>query len=138
MPIFHDIDCPSFSRSPPPPESGGYEPTMRRPSEESIRTEFCDGPVPDSDGRATSPVEKVVAAINDTKLETSDRAELIERIKRGESPTWVPSKTVSQIISSLPPNLCMAADMDLQQTECFGPRTHFDYKPYFRGHTFRS
>ena len=28
-------------------------------------------------------------------VEVRDRAELMERIKRGESPTWIPSKAVS-------------------------------------------
>lgn len=68
---------------------------MRKPSEESIRTEFCDGPIPDADTNGISPVDHVMAAISDTRLETSDRGELIERIKRGESPTWVPNATVS-------------------------------------------
>ena len=69
----------------------------RRLSEESIRTEYCDGPVPDiaidnvvlptgEDGRVSKNGEAIC----------SDRAELIERIKRGESPTWIPNQAVSQ------------------------------------------
>ena len=69
---------------------------MRKPSEESIRTEFCDGPIiEDSSGNAfplpKNPEEQSV----ENEMEISDRAELIERIKRGENPTWVPSRTVS-------------------------------------------
>ena len=74
---------------------------MRRLSEESIRTEYCDGPISD-------------VAVDDVALQTgregrisnngeaicSDRAELIERIKRGESPTWVPNQAVSRGRSS--------------------------------------
>ncbi|KAI9874592.1 MAG: hypothetical protein M1830_009584, partial [Pleopsidium flavum] len=93
MPIFHDLDSRSFPKTSPSLESGGYHAVMRRPSEESIRTEFCDGPIPDGDTRGTSPVDHVMAAISDARMETSDRGELIERIKRGESPTWVPNRS---------------------------------------------
>lgn len=57
----------------------------RKLSEESIRTEFCDGPVPDSPRPKTPEQDSTTV---------SDRAELIERLKRGESPTWVPSRHV--------------------------------------------
>lgn len=70
---------------------------MRKPSEESIRTEFCDGPEPDPPSWIQALEAK--AATTDVKAEenkTSDRAELIERIKRGESPTWVPSQALEQ------------------------------------------
>lgn len=59
----------------------------RRLSEESIRTELCEGPVPDSPVRPSTPQEAVSHAVR-------DRAELIERLKRGESPTWVPNRHV--------------------------------------------
>lgn len=61
----------------------------RKISEESIRTELCEGPIPDSPPRPRTPQRE------DTKC--SDRAELIERIKRGESPTWVPQRHVSPV-----------------------------------------
>jgi hypothetical protein len=64
----------------------------RKLSEESIRTEFCEGPIPDS------PKPKTPEPDPELELEpatVSDRAELIERLKRGESPTWVPSHRVS-------------------------------------------
>lgn len=95
MPIFHDIDSPPLSRPPPTLGSGGYDPIMRRPSEERLKTEFFDGPVPAAGERGTLPVENVMATISQAKLETRNRAELIKRIKRGESPTWIPSGTVS-------------------------------------------
>lgn len=62
-------------------------PLARKLSEESIRTELCDGPVPDSPAPRTPE--------RDISTATSDRAELIERLKRGESPTWIPNRHVS-------------------------------------------
>ncbi|OHW90475.1 hypothetical protein CSPAE12_10950 [Colletotrichum incanum] len=59
---------------------------VRKLSEESIRTELCEGPILESP-RPSTP-ESDAAAV------TSDRAELIERLKRGESPTWVPNRHV--------------------------------------------
>ncbi|CCF47646.1 hypothetical protein CH063_04226 [Colletotrichum higginsianum] len=93
MPIFQD----DLYHSPPVPNasSTATEPILlhqqinmpsltRKLSEESIRTELCEGPVLESP-RPSTP-ESDAAAI------TSDRAELIERLKRGESPTWVPNR----------------------------------------------
>ncbi|KAK5660414.1 hypothetical protein OQA88_12957 [Cercophora sp. LCS_1] len=57
----------------------------RRISEESIRTELCEGPIPDSPPKPATPEQAVNNAV-------SDRAELIERLKRGESPTWIPNR----------------------------------------------
>jgi hypothetical protein len=62
-------------------------PLSRKLSEESIRTELCEGPVPDSPPRPRTPDQESATC--------SDRAELIERLKRGESPTWVPNRHVS-------------------------------------------
>ena len=59
----------------------------RRLSEESIRTDLCEGPILDSPPRPVTPPQLVPQAV-------SDRAELIERLKRGESPTWVPNRHV--------------------------------------------
>ena len=63
---------------------------VRKPSEESIRTELCEGPVPDST-RPTTP-EKTSEGEDPTPC--TDRAELIERLKRGESPTWIANRHV--------------------------------------------
>ena len=69
---------------------------MRKPSEESIRTEFYDGPILEESPNIDLGFPKVnKEPCVETELEISDRAELIERIKRGEKPTWVPSRTVS-------------------------------------------
>lgn len=64
----------------------------RQLSEESIRTELCEGPVPDTSG-PSSPTPGL--SVNTT----SDRIELIERLKRGESPTWSPKRHVSAWVS---------------------------------------
>ncbi|MCJ1305686.1 hypothetical protein MMC08_008502, partial [Hypocenomyce scalaris] len=92
MPIFHDPDQPFLSKAIPAPKPVEFDSTMRRLSEESIRTEFCDGPIMDTDMDNTSPVDAGKAAPTGRTLHTSDRGELIERIKRGESPTWVPNR----------------------------------------------
>ncbi|KAK3990030.1 hypothetical protein QBC44DRAFT_74173 [Cladorrhinum sp. PSN332] len=65
----------------------------RRLSEESIRTELCEGPVPESPLCKPSTPEKTVFH----NVSVSDRAELIERLKRGESPTWVPNRHLESL-----------------------------------------
>ncbi|KAK2044491.1 hypothetical protein LZ31DRAFT_285833 [Colletotrichum somersetense] len=94
MPIFQD----DLEQSPPVPgcpdatepasvhQQNNIHSLMRKLSEESIRTELCEGLVLESP-RPSTP-ESDAAAV------TSDRAELIERLKRGESPTWVPNRHV--------------------------------------------
>lgn len=64
-------------------------PLIRKLSEESIRTELCEGPVPDSPAPRTPE--------RDISTATSDRAELIERLKRGESPTWIPNRHLESL-----------------------------------------
>ena len=78
-PDEHSEPIPIRSPMDPPPLS-------RKLSEESIRTELCDGPIPDSP-KPRTPEQDLANAV-------SDRAELIERLKRGESPTWVPNRHV--------------------------------------------
>ncbi|KAK4230005.1 hypothetical protein QBC38DRAFT_61874 [Podospora fimiseda] len=65
----------------------------RRLSEESIRTELCEGPVPESPFCGPSTPEKTASH----NVSVSDRAELIERLKRGESPTWVPNRHLESL-----------------------------------------
>ncbi|KAL9030613.1 MAG: hypothetical protein Q9196_001294 [Gyalolechia fulgens] len=75
--------------------------TTRSP-EESIRTQFCDSPMPElSTSWDTVPKEavglgKYVSDGSRNGVCTSDRNELMERIKRGESPTWIPSQTLQE------------------------------------------
>lgn len=99
MPIFHDPDLRLINAKETPKAKGDRASSpvvMRKPSEESIRTEFCDGPEPETPDWI-SGLEDKAAAMAECKepgARTSDRAELIERIKRGESPTWVPNPRV--------------------------------------------
>lgn len=67
---------------------------MRKFSEESIRTEFCDGPVDSPNWTPSSQQKNDAVGRHEGGTCTSDRAELMERIKRGESPTWVPKQSV--------------------------------------------
>ncbi|ROW02080.1 hypothetical protein VSDG_02440 [Cytospora chrysosperma] len=66
----------------------------RRISEESIRTELCDGPIPDSPPSSPNPTSARPELASNT---TSDRIELIERLKRGESPTWSPKRHLESL-----------------------------------------
>lgn len=75
----------SFQDDFPPPRQS---PSLNhKTSDESIRTDLCEGPVPDEQEEKTPRPELDL-------ITTSDRAELIERLKRGESPTWVPNRRV--------------------------------------------
>lgn len=96
MPIFHDPDQPSPRNAIPAPKPVECDSIIRRLSEESIRTEFCDGPIMDTDMEDPFPVDGGAGNLAPVAatLQTSDRGELIERIKRGESPTWVPNAAV--------------------------------------------
>ena len=97
MPIFHDPDDPLFHQ-PSKQEEANEDARMRKVSEESIRTEFCEGPLLEN----SLPSERETPDPVPTSPSVSDRLELIERIKRGESPTWVPNKLVGlQDIPSL-------------------------------------
>lgn len=70
---------------------------MRRQSEDSMRKETCDGSL--SDVHTENPMIKQEGhddfADGHGEALCSDRTELMERIKRGESPTWVPNQAVS-------------------------------------------
>ena len=70
---------------------------MRRLSEESIRTEDCEGPILDSAMDHVTLQPGILARVSSNgEAICSDRAELMERIKRGESPTWIPNQAVSR------------------------------------------
>lgn len=97
MPIFADPER-RLSTATKEPEPTQLSTMDRKLSEESIRTEFCDGPLPDTPPWDTSPrQDKDSLTENMLETRTSNRAELIERIKRGESPTWVPNQAVRTI-----------------------------------------
>ncbi|ERS97797.1 hypothetical protein HMPREF1624_05968 [Sporothrix schenckii ATCC 58251] len=87
----------------------------RRMSEESIRTDLCEGPLPDtpsplprsfvlqpspaSDAQHgfADPSPPRTPPSRDASEQVTDRAELIERIKRGESPTWIPNRHIESM-----------------------------------------
>ncbi|KAH7031108.1 uncharacterized protein B0I36DRAFT_242481 [Microdochium trichocladiopsis] len=62
--------------------AAGARPSVhRRLSEESLPVELCDGPLPDFSSRPRTPARADQGVC-------TDRAELIERLKRSQSPTW--------------------------------------------------
>lgn len=90
MPIFQDPDrrydsYEQWRHSTKEP----YAPVWRAGSEKDVRMSDASSSRPDMETES-SPT-----------LHTNSREELIRRIKRGESPTWVPSPAVSNI-----PRLC--------------------------------
>lgn len=72
----------------------------RKLSEESIRTELCEGPVPDSPPPPALPIPHLAQNSDQDNPSSpaacTDRADLIERLKRGESPTWIPHRYVRE------------------------------------------
>ncbi|KAI1758680.1 hypothetical protein GGR53DRAFT_516276 [Hypoxylon sp. FL1150] len=75
----------------PRPDDFQHDGVLRRKqSEESIRTELCEGPILDSP-RPRTPERDTTAC--------SNRSELIERLKKGESPTWRPNRHFESIWS---------------------------------------
>lgn len=73
-----------------PPKPIMQRSLSRRSSEESIRTELCEGPILENPLCKQSTPEQRASH----NVSVSDRAELIERLKRGESPTWIPNRHV--------------------------------------------
>ena len=103
MPIFNDpeLRLASAKRDFKVTTEDPSPTVMRKPSEESIRTEFCDGPEPETPTWIAALEDKAAAmATKENGIRTSDRAELIERIKRGESPTWVPNEAVRDCLGN--------------------------------------
>ena len=92
-----------FCQSPDwPPTKPTAPPLLRsRDSEESIRTEFCDGPLsddalPDQFSLADISFLKKATLSEGQRPVVSSRQDLIKRIKRGESPAWAPARKVRQ------------------------------------------
>ncbi|KAI1094858.1 hypothetical protein F5B19DRAFT_443723 [Rostrohypoxylon terebratum] len=67
----------------------------KKRSEESIRTELCEGPILEDNPAPQTPERN-------PPTECSDRSELIERLKRGESPTWKPNRHFESIWGQQP------------------------------------
>ncbi|KAI0379795.1 hypothetical protein F5Y04DRAFT_259156 [Hypomontagnella monticulosa] len=79
----------------PPTGQFPHDSTLRRKhSEESISTDLCEGPILD-DATPRTPERN-------QPTECSDRSELIERLKRGESPTWKPNRHFESIWGQQP------------------------------------
>lgn len=78
----------------------------RKVSEESIRTELCEGPISDSPPESLGAQDVEVEVLKDPSQGVSDRVELIERLKRGESPTWLPNRHVCRIVVALKSTTC--------------------------------
>ncbi|KFY15184.1 hypothetical protein V492_02172, partial [Pseudogymnoascus sp. VKM F-4246] len=95
MPYFQDQD--GYAASSPPNRPTFtfpgpiYRELRREPSEESIRTDLCEGPVPDTpDNAAPTAEDEAGTSSHDASSCVSNRQELMERLKRGESPIWSP------------------------------------------------
>ncbi|KFZ07746.1 hypothetical protein V501_06221 [Pseudogymnoascus sp. VKM F-4519 (FW-2642)] len=97
MPYFQDPDGHAASSPPNRPTftfpGPRYRELRREPSEESIRTDLCEGLVPESPNDAAPTAEdEAGTSSHDASSCVSDRQELMERLKRGESPIWSPKK----------------------------------------------
>ncbi|KFY30688.1 hypothetical protein V494_08073, partial [Pseudogymnoascus sp. VKM F-4513 (FW-928)] len=97
MPYFQDQE--GYAASSPPNRPTFtfpgpiYRELRREPSEESIRTDLCEGPVPDTpDNAAPTAEDEAGTSSHDASSCVSNRQELMERLKRGESPIWSPKK----------------------------------------------
>ncbi|KAI6709721.1 hypothetical protein JHW43_007743 [Diplocarpon mali] len=99
MPIFQDnfdrsqrslLLKPVVVRRSQSPEGGSL--MERKPSEESVRTELCEGPIPDShEDERSFPTADLASEFQFSVHGTSDRTELIGRLKHEGSPAWLPS-----------------------------------------------
>lgn len=95
MPIFQDPDQP-FLPTTSTTQPSCCDCTTQTRSKDPTAAEFRHGPGstifnwnrPQTLAREVLPSNEAAGAV------TSDRAELMERIKRGESPTWVPKQPV--------------------------------------------
>lgn len=101
MPIFQDPDRVLSSYQPwleEEPSSGDDD------YRDSSRSRNWKEPeTMDVDMSGTSPVDRETSNYSPPHRQTSDRGELIQSIKRGENPTWVPNRSVSCHILLLPP-----------------------------------
>jgi hypothetical protein len=110
MPIFQDDDDELAQNGVPTPERRTTTPPSsktpsdsvsirRKLSEESIRTELCEGPLPDSlEKPSTLPEESSNSCFAPPLHGTTDRLEYIERLKRGESPSWPQVGKVGEVV----------------------------------------
>ncbi|KAL8701329.1 MAG: hypothetical protein Q9201_004969 [Fulgogasparrea decipioides] len=97
MPVFQESEQ-HFSYAPE-----RLQPSLSRPSraEAFIRAEYHEGSFSTASSRKTVENRDIGhrrdgSNHNRAGVCTSDRNELMERIKRGESPTWIPSQTLQE------------------------------------------
>jgi hypothetical protein len=102
MPIFQDPDerCKQNTRNTALTleQQEGRRGVMRCPTEQKEEADNGRREVEEAemeDMGDVARVESLLRRLEGARMETSDRVELIERIKRGESPTWVPGRAVS-------------------------------------------
>ena len=100
MPIFQE-DLHGGRESPPPPKAKeladpGADDGQQGPLDDKIQTTFAEGGNFHGLGKSPSPPSGTLNSgfIFPTQI-TSDRGELIQLLKRGESPTWLPNYNVS-------------------------------------------
>ncbi|KAK0391264.1 hypothetical protein NLU13_0765 [Sarocladium strictum] len=101
MPIYQ-TDLDNDRRSPSEPRTFDFAHAatrLRRLSEESLRTELCEGPVPDSPPRRT-PAPPSPNQLNPPQTPSSVRADLIERLKRVHSPPWMANPQIESFLQS--------------------------------------
>ena len=98
MPIFQDPDKYLRHTTGDSQTSDEQEEVMRRPDQpvESVEDRQNDDQKgveekKEEEGR----INRLLSTIYDSRMETSDRVELIQRIKRGENTTWIPGATVN-------------------------------------------
>ncbi|KAI1470978.1 uncharacterized protein F4812DRAFT_419687 [Daldinia caldariorum] len=87
-------NLPTLDMAPPADQLHNNSALRKKRSEESISSELCDGPIEDTP--APQKPEK------NSPTECTDRSELIERLKRGESPTWRPNRHFGAIWGQQP------------------------------------
>lgn len=95
MPIFQEDPDDPFLPTSSVKKISYHDYSTQNRSPESV-ADFSHVPVPPLfDWKMTEILPSEVLPSNEAGgAVTSDRAELIERIKRGESPTWVPKQPV--------------------------------------------
>ncbi|CZR62423.1 uncharacterized protein PAC_12320 [Phialocephala subalpina] len=104
MPIFQD-DLGGAHDSPPskPATRRSTSPVIekslaRKLSEDSIRTDLCEGPLVESlEEESDMPSRDVESRPRTSGQGTSDRGAFIELLKRGESPTWLPNRNLESL-----------------------------------------
>ncbi len=90
MPSFHDVDPAGPRDSKPPDDKMDLDDQITHSTPDVPQQTTQHGDLKANDDAGSTPN-------SDNSPTVSDRMELIERIKRGESPTWAPQGTVSAV-----------------------------------------